>query len=396
MRSGWQTKLLGEVLERTETANPCENPNAEFNYIDVSSVSNSSFTIEATQRLKGKDAPSRARKLVRTNDVIFATIRPTLQRIAIVPANLDKQICSTGYFVLRPKQSVDYKFVFYYLLTQDFTEQMESLQKGASYPAVTDGDVRGQTISSPPLPEQHRIVAILDEAFEGIATAKANAEKNLHNARALFEGHLQSVFSQSGEGWVDKSLNEICTKITDGEHLRPTVLPTGIPFLSAKDVLDHDVVFSDSLFVSEEDATKFRRRCNPEKGDILIVSRGATVGRTCVIKSSKIFCLLGSVILLKIDESYLAEFISYALKSPSLKAQLVGASEAAAQQAIYLRDIKPVQISCPPIALQESIVSILDSLLAETQRLASIYERKLASLDELKKSLLHQAFSGQL
>jgi type I restriction enzyme S subunit len=101
MKKGWQTKTLGEVLEKTETINPLQSPNTEFDYIDVSSVSNTTFEIEETQRLKGKDAPSRARKLVRTNDIIFATIRPTLRRISIVPDHLDNQVCSTGYFVLR-------------------------------------------------------------------------------------------------------------------------------------------------------------------------------------------------------------------------------------------------------------------------------------------------------
>ncbi len=85
MKTGWETKRLGDVLEKTETVNPQQSPNTEFDYIDVSSVSNETLNIQETQRLKGKDAPSRARRLVRANDVLFATIRPTLRRIAIVP-----------------------------------------------------------------------------------------------------------------------------------------------------------------------------------------------------------------------------------------------------------------------------------------------------------------------
>jgi len=84
MRNGWQTKTLGEVLQKTETINPLQSPEAEFDYIDVSSVSNTTFRVEETQRLKGKDAPSRAWRLVKANDVLFATVRPTLQRIAVV------------------------------------------------------------------------------------------------------------------------------------------------------------------------------------------------------------------------------------------------------------------------------------------------------------------------
>jgi type I restriction enzyme, S subunit len=177
MKKGWQKMNLATVLKRTETVNPLQSPEMEFEYIDVSSVSNLTFQIEETQQLRGKDAPSRARKLVRTNDVIFATIRPTLQRIAVVPEDLDHQVCSTGYFVLRPEPEIDHRFLFHFLFTDSFMEQMECLQKGASYPAVTDGDVKAQEIPVPPLSEQQRIVGILDEAFAGIAVAKANAEK---------------------------------------------------------------------------------------------------------------------------------------------------------------------------------------------------------------------------
>jgi len=110
MKNGWPIKTLGEVLQQTETVNPLRSPQTEFDYIDVSSISNATFQIETTQRLEGKDAPSRARKLVRSNDILFATIRPTLQRIAIVPAHLDRQVCSTGYFVLRAKSGIDHRF----------------------------------------------------------------------------------------------------------------------------------------------------------------------------------------------------------------------------------------------------------------------------------------------
>ena len=135
MSAGWQTRKLGEVLQKTDTINPLRSPDAEFDYIDVSSVSNATFQIDETQHLMGKDAPSRARRLVKANDVLFATVRPTLRRIAVVPAHLDNQVCSTGYFVLRPKAGLDHRFVFYWLSSEAFMGQMEGLQKGASYPA---------------------------------------------------------------------------------------------------------------------------------------------------------------------------------------------------------------------------------------------------------------------
>jgi type I restriction enzyme, S subunit len=148
---GWGIKKLVDVIQKTETINPKKTPNASFEYIDFSSICNKQFIIQETSTILGQNAPSRARKLIRKNDILFATVRPTLKRIAQVPKYLDGQVCSTGYFVLRPKDFVEGKFLFYFLLTDKFMKAMEQLQKGASYPAVNDGQVSSQTILIPPL-----------------------------------------------------------------------------------------------------------------------------------------------------------------------------------------------------------------------------------------------------
>ena len=106
MKAGWEIKKLGDVLVKTESIDPTKNPNEDFTYLDVSSVNKETKEIENTTLLLGKDAPSRARKLVRTNDVIFATVRPTHNRVALITAEYDEQVCSTGYFVLRGKDFI--------------------------------------------------------------------------------------------------------------------------------------------------------------------------------------------------------------------------------------------------------------------------------------------------
>ncbi|MEI7513685.1 MAG: restriction endonuclease subunit S, partial [bacterium] len=159
----WEEITLGEVLEKTETVDPTKKPNEEFIYLDVSSVNKETKEIENATVLQGKNAPSRARKLVRTNDVIFATVRPTHSRVALITEKYDKQVCSTGYFVLRAKEFLSNNLVYYYLLTYSFNKQMEKLQKGASYPAVTDSEVKGIYIPFPKsLKAQQIIVAKLD------------------------------------------------------------------------------------------------------------------------------------------------------------------------------------------------------------------------------------------
>ena len=160
--SGWKKEQLGKACLKTIQKDPRNNPDAAFMYIDVSSVSNQSFSIVETKSIMGKEAPSRARKLVRKNDVIFATVRPTLKRIAKVPPKHDGQICSTGFCVLRADNNqLDPDFLYFNLLTDKISDKVEGLQKGATYPAISDSDLFGQQIFLPPLPEQRAISRVL-------------------------------------------------------------------------------------------------------------------------------------------------------------------------------------------------------------------------------------------
>ncbi|MCC7118366.1 MAG: restriction endonuclease subunit S [Anaerolineales bacterium] len=193
----WEEKRLEEVLQKTETVDPTKTPNKKYIYIDVSSVNKENLSIEEVNFIKGKDAPSRARKLVKTNDVLFATVRPTLRRIAIVPEEYDNQICSTGYFVLRGKEFIDNKLIFYFLQTKGFMGKMEKLQKGASYPAVTDGEVRNQIIHFPKsLAEQSAIVQRLD----GLAQETRRLEEVYQSKLEDVEELRKSVLKEAFEG----------------------------------------------------------------------------------------------------------------------------------------------------------------------------------------------------
>ena len=396
MKAGWQTKALGEILQKTETTNPLQSPKVEFQYIDVSSVSNSTFQIEETQTLKGKDAPSRARRLVKTNDVLFATIRPTLRRIAVVPEHLDKQVCSTGYFVLRPKAEIDHRFLFYWLFTEDFMGQMEQLQKGASYPAVTDAEVRAQMIPFPLLPEQQRIVGILDEVFEGIVTANANAEKNLQNARDLFESHLQSVFEQKDDGWVEKRLDDACDLITCGVAARPQYVDVGVPFLSAKNVKRGNIIWGGYNCISKKTHDELTKHNKPLMGDILY-TRVGSYGEAAVIEENIEFSVFVSLTLIK-PKKYLLDnyYLKYYLNSSAVKELAKRSISSSGVGNLNVGTVREFPIHLPPLTEQKSIVTKLKAISEETQRLESLYQRKLAALAELKKSLLHQAFNGML
>ena len=182
------------------------------------------------------------------------------------------------------------------------------------------------------------------------------------------------------EGWELKTIEEICTKITDGEHLKPKIVSEGIPFVSAKDLKDDGVDFNHVLYVDKADAEIFRKKCNPEKNDILIGSRGS-IGRICLVNTEKIFCLLGSVILLKPISSIQSKFISYFFKSPQIQNQLLNASGHSVVKALYLRDIKKLKIPVPErIETQKKIVAKLDHIFSQLE------EKKKEILSRIEKN----------
>jgi type I restriction enzyme S subunit len=193
---GWEEKTLGEVLVKTETVDPTKKPNEEFIYLDVSSVNKETKEIENATVLLGKDAPSRARKLVRTNDVIFATVRPTHSRVALITEEYDEQVCSTGYFVLRAKEFLNNNLIYYFVLTYSFNKQMEKLQKGASYPAVTDSEVKGIYIPFPKsLKEQQTIVQKLNALSAETKKLEAIYQQKINDLEELKKSVLQKAFS---------------------------------------------------------------------------------------------------------------------------------------------------------------------------------------------------------
>jgi len=198
------------------------------------------------------------------------------------------------------------------------------------------------------------------------------------------------------EGWAWISLDQSCSKITDGEHLSPTTTDEGVCLLSAKDVREQGVLFDDPKFVSAGDAEQFRKRCDPERGDVLIVSRGATIGRICVVQTDAVFCLMGSVILLKPCLPISGKYLSLCLAENRAKVTLGLLSGSTAQQAIYIRDIRPFSIPLPPLAEQTRIVEEVERRLSMVEELESLVETNLQRATKLRQSILQKAFEGEL
>lgn len=167
---------LREVVDASpSTRNPAASPDDEFIYVDVAAVDNHQKVIVGARSIKGAVAPSRARKLIRTGDIIVSTVRPNLNAVALVPASLDGQIASTGFCVLRPTRKVLPEYLFYFVRSNSFVDGLSKLVSGAMYPAVSDAQVLDQRLPLPPIDEQRRLAELLSRA-EGIVRLRREAQ----------------------------------------------------------------------------------------------------------------------------------------------------------------------------------------------------------------------------
>jgi len=273
---------------------------------------------------------------------------------------------------------------------------------GATVDTLTIKKLQGLTVDLPPIPEQKRIVALLDTVFADLEQTRAKTEQNLKNARELFDSYLQQVFSQKGDGWVDNKMGDVCLKIQDGAHHSPKKLYTEkgenqFLYITSKNIRNNYMDLSKIQYVDADFHETIYPRCTPEKGDVLLTKDGANTGNVTQNTLDEPFSLLSSVCLMKTDETKLnPAFLKYYLQSPMGFESMTGQMTGAAIKRIILRTIKASNIPTPPIADQKEIVLKFDKLLNQRTKLIEIYNNKLASLDELKKSILQKAFSGEL
>lgn len=296
------------------------------------------------------------------------------------------------------------KWFLYYLLSKDLDGTLKNHFNGAGIQHFTGEALAQFEVPLPPLPEQKRIVALLDEAFAGIATAKANAEKNLQNARALFESHLQAVFTQRGPGWVEKSIGDVCDLLNgfafrsgDSVQESQTQLIRMGNLYGNRLNLDRSPVFYPDNFAAE-----YQRYLLIE-GDLIMSLTGTTgkedYGYVVTVPKCEHTLLMNQRIA-KFDsirnELVVRDFLLYYLRSRAFLDDLYPTANGTRQANLSSVTIKTLPIPLCSIEKQNAIADGFHIFEEEMQRLTSIYEKKIAALDALKKALLRQAFSGEL
>ncbi len=295
------------------------------------------------------------------------------------------------YFAEFDRQRHDLKFLYYLLTTLD----LPSLAKGVK-PGINRNEVYAISVMVPPLPEQRRIVAILDEAFEGIAAAKANAEKNLQNARELFDGYLRDVFRAPEPTWLLTVVDQHI-RFIDYRGKTPQKTSEGLRLITAKNVKKGFIQEEPLEFVAPESYEGWMTRGIPKRGDVLFTTE-APLGNVAQLDAAERVVFAQRIIIMQPDPATLdSAFLKYLLLSGPMQAKLHAQATGATAQGIKASLLKRIPISFPKtLREQAAIVDRLDSLAEATNHLEELCAAKLAALDELKKVLLSRAFAGVL
>lgn len=293
----------------------------------------------------------------------------------------------------------DPKYLLYYF--RCIEPWLSTQGTGSTFKAISGQFIKELKAPLPSFAEQKIIAEKLDTLLAQVDSTKARLEQIPQILKRFRQAVLAMALNESSEQSRNPAkivkLIDVTKKITDGEHLTPKTINSGIPLLSAKDVQEDELLFDNVKYLSDTIAAKALNRCKPEKNDILIVSRGATVGRTHLVSTSKTFCLMGSVLLIKLDtEQVVPEYMKLIFNDISGQQQLVSASGATAQQAIYIRDVKEFSFELISLHEQHEIVRRVEQLFAYADTIEKQVNNSLTRVNNLTQSVLAKAFRGEL
>lgn len=410
--NGWQSKPLAEVCQIKPSkaeARKQLSGNESVSFVPMEDLGIGQKTLAPTQTRTLEEAAG-SYTYFADGDVLLAKITPCFENGKLgIAANLRNGIGfgSSEYIVLRPTPAVDKEWLYYFLSRQSFrTEGAAHMTGAVGHKRVSKEFIESYPIPVPALPEQHRIVALLDEAFAGIATAKANAEKNHQNARALFESHLQSVFAERGTDWERVTLGTLLERgwvesHMDGNHggdypRRDEFISEGVPYISANCLDDERIDMTRAKYLSPSRAALLRKGI--AKNNDVLFAHNATVGPVAILHTDEPKVILGtSLTYYRCNSKHiLPEYLAHYMRSFGFKTQYLQVMRQSTRNQVPITKQREFFHVIPPLNEQRRIIGALDGLFANGKRLEAIYQQKLAALDDLKKSLLHQAFSGQL
>ena len=389
----WDVLKIGNVVQKASQRDPRKKPSSQFKYVDISSISNDLYKITDFQILTGKNAPSRAKKVIKLNDIIYATVRPYLKRIAIVPQELDNEICSTGFCVIRcDSKPADYRYIFYILLTEWLTQRLTDLQKGSSYPAITDKDIYSQFIPLPHISEQRKIVEVLSTVDADIEKTDAIIKETQQLKKGLMEklftegiGHTRFKKTKIGripEEWEVEKLEKV-VEFRNGSAHEKIITDDG-----------KYVVINSKFISSDGKILKYaNENLSPlHKGDIVMVMsdlpKGKALAKCFFIDRNETYTLnqrICSFNAIKVFNKFLYYFLNR-------NKYFLSFDNGLEQTNLRKDEVLGCPVALPPSQEQQKIATIL----SEIDNKIKNEQNYKSELEQLKKGLLQVLLTGKV
>jgi type I restriction enzyme, S subunit len=418
---GWTWARLGDISENVDTVNPIDTPDKEFLYLDITSIDDQQ-RVTNPKRILWKSAPSRARQLVRTGDILFSTVRTYLRKIAYVSELYDNQIASTGFCVIRPYSPINSKFIFLLTQTDRFVNALTELQRGTHYPAVRNSDVLAQVIPLPPIFEQNRIVSKITELFAQSKVAKESIDKIKPIMKKLRQSILFAAASgqltanwrldnpnvesasefldpivrmsnnnpdarvnieelpkipQSWEWTSLQAISEIRGGITKGKKYngKKTIQ---LPYLRVANVQDGYLNLSEikTIQALPEDIERYRLK----KGDILFNEGGDRdkLGRGCIWNEEIRDCIHQNHVFRArlLSDNILPDYVTIFSKSKLARSYFFKfASQTVNLASLNMTALKNLPIAIPPKSEQEEIFHLVNEYLSLADRIEQFCQK---------------------
>ncbi|WP_428330321.1 restriction endonuclease subunit S [Mucilaginibacter sp.] len=410
---GWEWTTLSQItVPVTKTNKNNENPSEHFKYIDIEAIDNEKFEIKELKTYSWNDAPSRAQQKVLTNDILFANVRPYLKNIAMVPALYNNQIASTGFCVIRPF-IINPKYLFYYVTSQQFIDEVNKFAKGTSYPAVTNNVILEQGIPIPPLNQQNSIVNKIEELF----TDLQNAEKSFNDSLNRLIGYKHQCLNDAFNGkltnrWREQFVNQSEIR---SNSMKESQLPIGWQWSKVKNValiimgqspkgssyndkghgtplINGPVEFGPTPFSYtqlKKWTTEPNKMCT--KGDLLICVRGSTTGRLNIAGFTA--CLGRGVAAIRatsVEQSFLNHYFNFSTR----KIFDMGTGTT-------FPNVSHDQLADLPIPVmsdleQKQIVQEIEYRITTAENLEETILKNLKKVQIYRQIILTKAFEGEL
>jgi type I restriction enzyme S subunit len=398
VKADWKKSTLGNVLSTLKNGLNCKQTKdaAGQKISRIESISTASFDINRVGFSEISESDKAKFQLLK-GDILFSHINSPIHVGKTATFNEDEDVYhGVNLLLMRPNEEVLPAYLELYLKCLfESGYWLKRCKQSVNQASVNQQDIAQVAIEFPSnVIEQHRIVTLLDETFADIATAKANAEKNLQNARALFKSHLDASFGQRNESWTEKALQDIGSTQTGSTPKTSDQANYGdeLPFIKPGDFAPDGTLNYENDGLSAQGAASARK---VSANSVLMVCIGATIGK-CGYADREIATnqqINAFTPVAGVDK----KFIYYQMLTKRFQDRVIHSSGQATLPIINKSKWSALTIYLPgTLGEQEAIAKKMDFVREETQRLESIYRQKLNALDDLKKSLLHQAFSGQL